>query len=69
MLCHLYPVFLKLHSAGNYNIAITKGVFDYFNLRPNTYITIYDGVFDIKTAPAFRNSEPNNSWQFKRNME
>ena len=35
----------KIHQEGNYNIAITKDIFNYFNLRDvDTYI--YDGVFD-----------------------
>lgn len=38
--------FLKLiHKNGNYNIAITKGIFDYYGLRPNIDSVIYDGVF------------------------
>lgn len=38
--------FLKrLHTEGNYNIAITKGVFDHFQLRPCDRV-IYDGPID-----------------------
>ena len=37
----------KIHKKGNYNIAITKGVFDYFNLRPCDK-QIYDGVLKSK---------------------
>lgn len=36
----------RIHKKGNYNIAITKGIFGYFNLRKcDTYI--YDGVLDL----------------------
>lgn len=36
----------RIHKQGNFNIAITKGIFDYFNLRScDTYI--YDGVIDL----------------------
>lgn len=36
----------RIHKQGNYNIAITKGIYDYFNLRTcDTYI--YDGVLDL----------------------
>lgn len=34
----------KIHNNGNYNIAITKGVFEHWNLRTQDTI-IYDGVF------------------------
>lgn len=34
----------KILSAGNYNVAITKGIFDYWNLRLCDKV-IYDGVF------------------------
>lgn len=35
----------KVHSPGNFNIAISKGIFKYFNLRPDFDTVIYDGVF------------------------
>ncbi len=35
----------RLHRSRNYNVAITKGVFDYWNLSPKKDVTIYDGVF------------------------
>lgn len=36
----------RIHREGNYNIAITKGIFQYFDLRDcDTYI--YDGVLDL----------------------
>lgn len=34
----------KIHTSRNYNIAITRGVFDYWRLRPMDRV-IYDGVF------------------------
>lgn len=35
----------KIHTNGNYNIAITKGIFEYFNLRSCDKV-IYDGPID-----------------------
>ena len=40
----------KIHSEGNYNIAITHGIFEHFKLRVCDRI-IYDGVFDVIPAP------------------
>lgn len=55
---HFFPTvhsFLrKTHSKGNYNICITKGIFNYRNFRENTDKIIYDGVFGqeaIKNIP------------------
>lgn len=37
----------RIHRTGNYNIAITKGIYHYFNLRDcDTYI--YDGVLNLQ---------------------
>lgn len=38
----------RLKEKGNYNIAITKGVFDHWQLQVNKDIIIYDGVFSGK---------------------
>ena len=38
----------KIQMTGNYNIAITHGVFSYWNLNPKKDIVIYDGVFSEK---------------------
>ena len=35
----------RVHQNGNYNIAITKGVFSYWSLNPAKDVVIYDGVF------------------------
>lgn len=35
----------RIHQNGNYNIAITKGVFSYWRLVPARDMVIYDGVF------------------------
>lgn len=44
--------FMKLiHQSGNYNISITKGVFNHFKLRPKVDQVIYDGVFDYDATP------------------
>ena len=40
----------KIHSEGNYNIAITKGVFQHWNLTFKDRI-IYDGVFSKNQVP------------------
>lgn len=40
----------KIHSEGNYNIAITKGVFQHWNLTSKDRI-IYDGVFSKNQVP------------------
>ncbi len=47
----------KIHSVNNYMIAITKGVFDHFDLKEKDRI-IYDGVFDKKES---NNCKVNNS--------
>ncbi len=41
----------KIHSDGNYNIAITKGVFSHWKLR-NVDRVIYDGVIDTAKHPS-----------------
>lgn len=41
----------KILSFGNYNIAITKEIFQYWNLRPQTDEVIYDGVFSNIILP------------------
>lgn len=46
----------KIHSTGNYNIAITKGIYDHWKLRPNDRI-IYDGVFDKEVIPTKKNQK------------
>ena len=38
----------KIQTTGNYNIAITHGVFSYWKLNPQKDIVIYDGVFSEK---------------------
>lgn len=35
----------KIHKNGNFNIAITNGVFSYWNLNSKKDVVIYDGVF------------------------
>lgn len=41
----------QIHKEGNYNIAITKGIFDYFKLR-SCDTQLYDGpIDDLKTSP------------------
>ncbi|MBR1542253.1 MAG: glycosyltransferase family 4 protein [Bacteroidaceae bacterium] len=43
-----------IHQQGNYNIAITEGVFNHFSLRPDVDKVIYDGVFsEAKTKESY----------------
>lgn len=41
----------RLHRRGNYNVAITREVFDYWNLSSKKDVTIYDGVFSESYSP------------------
>lgn len=50
----------KIHSQGNYNIAITKGVYDYYNLRPGLDRVLYDGVFSEKDVEGIKKEEKEN---------
>lgn len=43
----------KIKQKGNYCIAITKGIFDYFELQEGKDKVIYDGVFDIPQQKKF----------------
>lgn len=43
----------KLRQQGNYCIAITKGIFEYFELQDGKDNVIYDGVFDIPKQKVF----------------
>ena len=42
--------FKKIHTEGNFNIAITKGIFNYFKLR-DCDVQIYDGVYSENKYP------------------
>lgn len=44
----------KIHSNGNFNIAITKGIFQNFKLRSNIDKVIYDGVFNTPQNTEFK---------------
>lgn len=41
----------KILKAGNYNLSITKDIFNYWNLRKNKDRVVYDGVFSGKILP------------------
>lgn len=45
----------KLRQEGNYCIAITKGIFDYFGLQQGKDKVIYDGVFNMPQQKIFIN--------------
>jgi len=50
-------VFLKrIHSDGNVNIAITKGMFQHWKLREGVDEVIYDGVFNGGSLPIYDSS-------------
>lgn len=48
---HFFPSkrnFLKkIRKKGNFNIAITKNIFEYWKLRPNIDTVVYDGVINV----------------------
>lgn len=46
----------RIHKQGNYNIAITKGIYSYFNLR-DCDIYIYDGVLDLARTTSNKNEK------------
>lgn len=53
-----YIFFLKeCHSVCNYNIAITKEVFEHYKLRPGKDIVIYDGVLSLDSISIPLNKE------------
>lgn len=49
----------KILQRGNYNIAITQGVFNHWHLRKETDAVIYDGVFDGANLPEAQNEKKN----------
>lgn len=48
----------RIHKQGNYNIAITKGIYNYFNLR-DCDIYIYDGVLDSEKTTSSKSKKSN----------
>ncbi|MBR2630318.1 MAG: glycosyltransferase family 4 protein [Bacteroidaceae bacterium] len=60
---HFFPSvksFLKqIKSAGNYNIVITQGIFQYRGFRNGIDRIIYDGVFDENSIPALKTDKEN----------
>lgn len=51
---HAYSLpYLKrlLNKTGNFNIAITKGIYDFYQLRKENSVTIYDGVLSQDYKP------------------
>ncbi len=58
----------KIHQEGNYNIAITKDIFNYFQLRDvDTYI--YDGVFSTDDLPIYRSVNKSKYFLFVGRIE
>ena len=43
---------ILIHENGNYNVAITKGVFEHYKLRPGVDTVVYDGVFPETSVAA-----------------
>lgn len=54
----------KIHQRGNYNIAITHGVFNHWKLRNDIDRVIYDGVFDYKNIVNLSSSDKENYFLF-----
>lgn len=56
---HFFPTWStfkhKIKDGNNYNIAITKDIYEYRNLRKERDVIIYDGVFTLKQANELRN--------------
>lgn len=56
---HFFPTkgtfIRKINDKNNYNISITKDIFEYRNLRIDRDIVVYDGVFTIKQAEELKN--------------
>lgn len=48
----------RIRKQGNYNIAITKGIYKYFNLR-DCDINIYDGVLDLSKTTLKKDEKSN----------
>lgn len=59
----------KIRSMGNYNIAITKDIFNYWNLRPGIDRVIYDGVFSNQILPKQKVIEKENYILFVGRIE
>lgn len=52
----------KIKNRQNYNVAITKGVFNYRNMNPNKDVVIYDGVFSMQQVRLLRNVEKKDNY-------
>ena len=56
---HFFPTkgtfIRKINDKNNYNISITKDIFEYRNLRKDRDIVVYDGVFTLKQAEELKN--------------
>lgn len=56
---HFFPTkgtfIRKINDENNYNISITKDIFEYRNLRKDRDIVVYDGVFTLKQAEELKN--------------
>ena len=58
---HAYSLsYLKklLNTSGNFNIAITKGIYEFYQLKKKNSIVIYDGVLNKKYEPQKHPKEP-----------
>lgn len=59
----------KIRSKGNFNLAITKDIFNYWNLRPEIDRVIYDGVFSSQILPTQTVKEKGNYFLFVGRIE
>lgn len=54
----------KMRLPLNYNVAITKGVFNHFRLRRNTDLVIYDGVISNTSSPTTLNKVEDKQYKY-----
>lgn len=70
---HFFPTkktFRKLiHENGNYNVAITKGVFEHYKLRTGVDTVVYDGVFPETAVSASFIEQKENYFLFVGRIE
>lgn len=59
--CHFFPTIdtymRQSHRKGNYNVCITKGIFEYRKFRPRIDRVIYDGVFPLSKSEGIKKEE------------
>ena len=65
---HFFPSWAvykrKLHDEINYNISITKNLFEYRHLRVGRDEVVYDGVFSLEQIEGLSNTKPKENYVF-----